>query len=665
MVLPPKNKTGVGKNQTSYMVFSIDQNGIDEENRTVDLSITSEILIKRWWGNIVLGHNPGECRLDRVKTVGSFLFAHGRDPQYGVMPLGSIVDVYLDQSARKYRAKLKFDTDEKSELVWQKVQSGSLKGISIGANFFKWLEVEAGQTERGFSGPVSIALDWEIIEISLEPTPAIPNVGVGLSLDETNDLTDNGHSDIENEEENDMKFKVIRDGKEVEVLESELTSEERVQLGINTHPVVPAPPTAAPTLQEQLAAERSRWLQIENLCNQFSIETEQKEKFIKDGITVDEVNRFVLDKLSRERTGVVTVQRDETEKFKMAAADGFAMRAGVAIEKPSPGALDFRGFSMVRLAEECVRRSGQRFNYADPMESIRLAIAGTSDYPYILANVANKTMMQSYSEVPTTWQIWARVVPATDFKTMYRNQLSEAPDLEKVYESGEYKHATFTDTRESYAIATYGKKFSISRQAIINDDMGALTRIPALMGAAAARLVNQTVYGIVTANGAMADGTALFHADHSNLAGTGAALSVTSLGAARAAMRKQKGIGAKATLNITPRYLLIPAALETIAEQLIGSIVDPTKNNSTINPFANKLQIVTDAILDANSITAWYLIAQYNQVDTIEVAFLSGNQTPMLERQLGWDVDGMEFKIRHDVGAKAIDHRGMYKNAGA
>ncbi|HET8702057.1 MAG TPA: hypothetical protein VFL97_10385, partial [Nitrococcus sp.] len=93
----------------------------------------------------------------------------------------------------------------------------------------------------------------------------------------------------------------------------------------------------------------------------------------------------------------------------------------------------------------------------------------------------------------------------------------------------------------------------MTRQALINDDLGELARVPQALGQAAARKEADIVYSLLTGNPTMRDSVTLFHADHGNLAGTGAALSVASLGAARAAMRKQKGLAGIGYLNITPR----------------------------------------------------------------------------------------------------------------
>jgi len=256
-------------------------------------------------------------------------------------------------------------------------------------------------------------------------------------------------------------------------------------------------------------------------------------------------------------------------------------------------------------------------------------------------------------------------VLATDFKAMHRVQMGEAPRLLKVNEGGEFKRGTLAESKESYRIETYGRVVAITRQVLINDDLDAFTRIPAMYGNSIAQLESDVVWGIVTGNPKMADGKALFHADHGNLAGTAAALGVDGVGAARAEMRKQKGLDRKTALNIRPAWLLVPAALELKAEQLLSDTLVPEETGRVVPRSIRTLTTVAEPRLDAESETAWYLAASPAQIDTIEYAYLEGQEGAYVETRDGFDVDGVEVKCRLDFGAKAIDWRGLYKNPGA
>ena len=236
-----------------------------------------------------------------------------------------------------------------------------------------------------------------------------------------------------------------------------------------------------------------------------------------------------------------------------------------------------------------------------------------------------------------------------------------------VYENGEYKFGTFSDLKETLQLSTYGKMFSISRQALVNDDLSAFTSVPRGMASAASRVIDDLVVGVLTANAALnQDSTALFHADHNNLVapGSGAAPSVSTLDAGFQAMALQQGPGG-ATLDIVPSILLVPVALDATARTLTSAINDPS--GATVmepNPFVNRLEVVSTARLDADDPLQWYLMADPNMFDTLEVAFLDGQSSPFLESKDGWSTDGIEYKVRIDAAATATDFRGLYQNDG-
>lgn len=341
-------------------------------------------------------------------------------------------------------------------------------------------------------------------------------------------------------------------------------------------------------------------------------------------------------------------------------------RAGV---KTADGELTsdnpYQSMSLVEMARASLTDAGVgTASLGDRMSLVGAAFThSSSDFGTVLADVAHKTMLKGYSEAPETFDRWTQRGSLSDFKITSRVALNDMKSLEKVPEGAEFKYGTVGERGEKIALATYGKRFSITRQAIINDDLGAFTRITQLMGAAARRTVGDLVYAILADNPKMSDGKALFHADHKNLHAAGSALSVASLTKARTAMRTQKLEEGKA-LNITPNYLIVPAALETDAEMLMNDTVYPGKNNNQRNPVANMAEVITEARLDDNSATEWYLAAG-GMYDTIEVAYLDGNENPFLDQMQGWSVDGTEFKVRLDAGVSPLDFRTMSKSTGA
>jgi hypothetical protein len=326
---------------------------------------------------------------------------------------------------------------------------------------------------------------------------------------------------------------------------------------------------------------------------------------------------------------------------------------------------DWAGLTLLDLARECLEATGTRTRRMPRNDIAKLALS-TSDFPNILADVANKTLRQAYEAYPRTFLAFSRRRTAADFKNINAVQLGESPSLQKVNEKGEFTHGSIAESKETYKLATYGRIVAITRQIIINDDLGAFTRIPAGFGVAAATLESDTVWGIITSNPAMGDTVALFHANHSNLnTGGGSALGLTGLGTGMAGMAKQKGLDGTTTLNVQARYLAVPVALQLTAFQLVATNLAPAQSANIVPEYIRALTPIAEPRLDASSVTAWYLFASPDQIDTVEYAYLEGQDGVYIETRQGFEVDGVEIKARLDFGAKAIDWRGMQKNAGA
>lgn len=302
-------------------------------------------------------------------------------------------------------------------------------------------------------------------------------------------------------------------------------------------------------------------------------------------------------------------------------------------------------------------------------EIIDRSLNTTSDFPNLLGVFANKVLAAAYQLAPSGMKIVTKRGPNhTDFRGRNILRRGEMPVLEKVNEKGEFKRGSVSEAKDGYSITTYGKIFGISRQALINDDLGAFADIASGYGLAAAETENQLLVDVLVANSGggpkLGDNTNLFHANHANLAGSGAVISDTTLSAARLAMRTQKGVNGTTPISATPKYLLVPAALETAAEKYLATLFPAAASN--VNPFSgNKLELVVDARLDAKSATRWYCFADPSVLPVIEWAYLSGYEGVQIETRAGFDVDGVEVKARLDFGAGGVDFRGAYQNPGA
>jgi hypothetical protein len=465
--------------------------------------------------------------------------------------------------------------------------------------------------------------------------------------------------------------------KEVERVRGEIaTAEQAERNAAPTEQPVNQPVADASALrtaaQDAVRAERERSTAIQALGKRFGQE-ELATRFVADGKSVDEFRTAVMDKLAASDDAIRVIPhvkvgpQDETQTRRDGAVTALLNRHAPQQFKLTEPAKAFRGMTLLEVARDLLEAAGVSTRGMARDEIARRAFHSTSDFPYVLADVTNKTLRAAYDVYPQTFKPWTRQVNATDFKDQNRVQLGEAPQLEKVNEAGEFKRGTITEGREKYRIATYGKVVAITRQVIINDDLGAFTRIPGMFGTAIATLESDIVWAILTANANMADGNPLFHATHGNLISSGpGAPSVATVGATRTLMRKQKGLDGKTKLNVAPRYILVPSELETATEQLVAQITPAEAGKVTPQSMRSLTPIAEPRLSDASA-TAWYLAADpmTSNVDTIEYAYLEGQEGAYMETRMGFDVDGMEIKCRLDFGAKAIDWRGLAKNPGA
>jgi len=662
----------------------------DEESRTVRVIAATENPVKVF--DLERGFVDEILLMSGVKVPDGgrvpLLNSHNRLSVFDC--LGSAYE--FEAKDGRLEAVVSFDSTEDGRKAAVKVKEGHLTDFSVGYQVHEsvWIPEGEKQTigEKTLEGPLKVVTSWTVKELSLTPIGADEAAKARTKETETDDPgTDPDPKGKEEVKMNRKLFEVLvarglsneASAEEAWEFFRSLSEEDQAEAIREAAGGVKLPEVDLDKIRrEAIEEDRKRQMEIREACRVAGFE-ERAEEFIEKGLSIDEVRAQLFDlmKLGWKKNepvgaGRIDVEQDERDKIRAAAVDGLAVRAGISIEKPSPGYEEFRGKRLLRLAEECLQREGINTRRLSDREIARRAlIAGSSsDFPYILSNTAGKVLRAAYEEYPSTYEAWVRIVDAPDFKEMTRLQLSEAPDLELVNENGEYKEGSFGEAKEAYRVYKYGRMFSISWEAIVNDDLGALTRIPRAFGAAARRKINDIVYGILTGNPDMSDGVALFHANHSNLASGGdlGAPSVDTLNAARQAMRTQTGLNG-AILNIMPRFIIVPAALETTTEVVLRSAAYPDTSAAgapgVINPFQNRLIPVVEARLDGDSATAWYLAASPDQIDTIEVAFLEGERAPYLEEQEGFEVDGRRYKVRIVFGAKAIDWRGLYKNPGA
>lgn len=422
--------------------------------------------------------------------------------------------------------------------------------------------------------------------------------------------------------------------------------------------------------ERMLEDERKRTSEIIVLCREFGIDANE---YITNGSTIDHVRKLILEKQIKDRApqpAGIQFGKDEREKFRDAAADGLALRVGMYVDKPESGASDLRNLSLRELAKETLRIEGVNNAYRlNDDELLRQHLTPTSLFANIMDQTTRKVFQKAYTSAETTYQNWVKSGTLTDFRPTKTYQVGTAGELLLVSENGELKHddpnGIEGPTRQ---LLTYGRQFTMSRQAFINDDVGFIETIPALYAQSARLGINRLVYQTLAKNPAIWDGKQLFHADHNNITKSGSAPTVDALSEMRRLLRRQTAPGGDVKLNIPARFMLVPTALETKAGQLIASTVDPSATNPNIpNPFFNKFTIISDAELDdatTNGEKEWYVTSDKLR-SPIQVDFLNGKDMPTIVMktapagQLGflWD-------IYMDYGVTVVDYKTVVKNNG-
>lgn len=585
-----------------------------------------------------------------------------------------------------------FSTVPEAEGPWTKTREGHLTDYSAGYKVDHATWLDAGESAkiagREFIGPVSVVDKWSLRELSVCPIGADSDAKA-RAADHIEDVNLNPVM----EETMNKNLRAILVGRGLDpnatdaqawaFFDEQESRSEILNKAMSPDPLPAKDPAQAsektdseraepqvPSIDDAIAAERVRASEIRALGQRFGCESDV-DKLITDGASVDEARASVLDVVEKRGQespdpgagfAPARVIADARDKFRAAAGDALAVRSGLEVEKPAAGHDELTGYSLVEIARESLRMANLSAS-GNVMEMTGRALT-TSDFPMLLSNVANKSLAAGYATAEETWPQVFNKGSVSDFKTNTRVRASETDDLDEIKEMSEYKYGNRTEGKEEYSIATYGKLYGISRQAIINDDLGALSDIPRAHGEAAARKVGDVAYAVLTANAAMGDGVALFHASHGNL-GTGAVVSVGSVAEAIKKMKLQKDLKGKRRLNIRPQFFLAPVTLEGSCEQFFTTIIDAGKSVTGVNnPYSgNYFTRIYEPRLDDDSAAAWYLLGA--KAKTITVFFLNNQQTPYMETRKGWDVDGVEYKVRIDAGAKALDWKALVKNAGA
>ncbi|MCC6482061.1 MAG: HK97 family phage prohead protease [Sphingomonadaceae bacterium] len=559
-----------------------------------------------------LATGPENVRLERLNGGGPVLANQDRSD------LGSVVGSIVPGTARMQNgsgiARVRFASTADVADIVAKVRDGHIRSVSAGYIIHAY-QVQEGEGRRAIT-----VIDWEPIEISLVPVAA-----------------DQG-SFIRSEE-------------------SVMSQTNRNNASTDQSDTNTAQPV---TVRSIMTAVRNAGLDI--AAADELINAHERSALTRDTLMGEIGRRFAARDAQVPTNGRVAPMQSPLTDHLRAMEDAIYCRmSGTA---PTERAREFMGASMPHLARGLLEMRGENVRWQSDAQVIERALHTTSDFPQLLTAAGNRYLLDTFETAASAIKQVARERTANDFRDITNLKLSGGPALDKVNEHGEVKSGTFTDGGEVYRLATFAKIFGISRQALINDDLGAFSDPLRLMGRAAAETEATELTALLTANSGngvtLADGNPLYHTSHGNKAASGAAIALASLATGRKAMRDQKDLDGKTPINSVPKFLLVGTDQETLAEQYIATLTPASADQA--NPFATKLTPLVDPRLPS---LAWRLFADPALMPVIEYAYLTASRGPQLESRAGWNVLGTEFRVVLDFGCGVVDHRGTYLNPGA
>jgi hypothetical protein len=359
----------------------------------------------------------------------------------------------------------------------------------------------------------------------------------------------------------------------------------------------------------------------------------------------------------------------------MRAAMVDALAARMSGTQPTADAAPFMRLGLLDMLRADQEARGMNTRQASPEELIRREFGGThttSDFPNLLQGTGQRFLLMHYARAQSPLRsVLSRVRTVSDFRDIHILRAGEAPILDKVAEGGEITHGTTQEGAETYKVATYAKIFSMSREAMINDDLQGFADFLSLMAAGAAETEARILVALLTANsgagGNLADGNPVFHSSRANvLTGGSSALTadasgIAALGSARALMRKTTALDTLTPIAANPAFLLVSPDTETAADQVTTAITP--RGVADANPFGGTITKLVEPRLSGKP---WFLFADPLMAPVIEVAYLDASGPgPMLNSELGFDVLGIKFRAVLDFGAGLVGWRGAVRSAGA
>lgn len=486
--------------------------------------------------------------------------------------------------------------------VVQRIADGTVTGVSIGYRVAGWIEK---QTQ---AGRVKSPTAWTITEVTLTSNPADPSAR------------------LRHQEESPM-------------------------------------PEATETVSPDVA-EQTRRRDIRALVRTAGLDAQVADDLIDAGADMTRAKAEIFDAVQDRRRAAPIIRshapaNDDPATIIRRQSDALAFRMGGGGE-PAADVRPFLNLSLRDMAVDSLTRAGvsTRGMSADEVFT-RAGEHTTSDFALTVSNAMNKVALDTYRAAESPLKTLCRQRTLPNFKDATSIRLGEMGRLEELAESGEITHTSRAESGETMRLKTFARGVTVSRKLMIDDDLGLLGDMTAALGEAAAQTEADILVTLLTGNPNLSDGNPVFHASRGNI-GTADGPSVASLTESRLAMRTRKGLDGATIIAAAPRYVLVPATLETDAEQVLASIQPSTVDD--VNPFGGKLSLLVEPRLTGET---WYVFADPARLAAMQYAYLSSAQGVQIQRTEAWDTLGMKFRAFLDFGAGWLDWRGAHRIPGA
>ena len=534
--------------------------------------------------------------------------------------LGSVQKAWTVDGNREARAVIKLSRRTDVEPIVEDILDGHLRGVSVGYAVQAWKETPEGGRR------VKTATRWTPVELSIVPIPA--------------------------DRQATIRGEFMTVPAQPEHAPASTT---------------PAAASLNPTASADRAAVNA---EIRSIACVAGLEQGWIDGQIDASATADTARAAAFAAMQARsaptqtiRTAAPTITSDHTdpEVIRSAMADALAHRLAPGRCKIEGRAVQFTGYRMLDMVGEMAHARGDRVNLRDQGALMERAIGAhsTSDFPLLLADAANKSLLANYQAAGPTYRLWAARRSFNNFHDHSFLRIGDFPEFQEIGEGGGVQYGTLSENREKVRAKELNSGLIIGRRALVNDDLSALADFSSMIAIRAAADENSRAYAILGANPVLSDGVALFHATHGNKAAAGAAITVASLALAVAALRKQKSLDGLA-LNLSPRFLVVGPDKELEGRQVLAAIT--ASKAGDVNPWAGAMELVVDANITGNT---WYVMADPAMAPSVVYGYVSGAEGPQIRTEIDFDTRAVKVAAGLDFGCGAIDFRGLHQNTGA